>query len=308
MENVNLSYILTTRNKLPFLTYGLNRLIQNLQSDEEIIVVDAGSTDGTVDFLKNLYKEGKINQFVSESDNGEGHGFNKGFLLANGILLKVITDDDFFNFKALQECKTIMLDNNHLDVMIGNICSTQIEDFDQIYCETKVVDNFQNYIKTGTVFPFTGLSLMIRKNSIALTGLFSTNVTCVDTEFSLRITEIGVKIAWSNAIISIRIENVQSNLITIGKKKFLVELDRFLYFYDSKYRNQKNNLFIAIIRKFKSIILSLPNIKNLFKSSTIKAEQINLYSNSEHVERINKKCEDYVSNINKEKTNFIIPS
>jgi len=308
MKNVNLSYILTTRNKLPFLTYGLNRLIKNLQSDEEIIVVDAGSTDGTVDFLKNLYNEGKINQFVSESDNGEGHGFNKGFLLANGILLKIITDDDFFNFKAIQECKTIMLDNNHLDIMIGNICSTQIEDFDQIYCETKTEDNFQNYIKTGTVFPFTGLSLMIRKNSIALTGLFSTNVTCVDTEFSLRITEIGVKIAWSNAIISIRIENVQSNLITIGNKKFLLELDRFLYFYDSKYRNQKNNLFIAIIRKFKSITLILAKIKNLFKSSTTKAEQMNLYSNFEHVERINKKCEDYVLNVNNEKTNFIVPS
>ena len=308
MKNVNLSYILTTRNKLPFLTYGLNRLIKNLQSDEEIIVVDAGSTDGTVDFLKNLYNEGKINQFVSESDNGEGHGFNKGILLANGILLKLITDDDFFNFKAIQECKTIMLDNNHLDIMIGNICSTQIEDFDQIYFQTEVEDRFNNYIKTGKVFPFTGLSIMIRKNSIALTGLFSTNITCVDTEFSLRITEIGVKIAWSNAIISIRIENVQSNLITIGNKKFLLELDRFLYFYDSKYRNQKNNLFIAIIRKFKSITLILAKIKNLFKSSTTKAEQMNLYSNFEHVERINKKCEDYVLNVNNEKTNFIVPS
>ena len=307
MKSVNLSYVLTTRNKLPFLTYGLNRLIHNLKPDEEIIVIDAGSTDGTVDFLKHLYQEGKIHQFVSEPDNGEGHGFNKGILLANGILLKFITDDDFFNFKGIQECKTIMLDNNHLDVMIGNICSSQIEDFDQIYLQNEVEDRFKNYIKTGKVFPFTGLSLMIRKNSIALTGLFSTNITCVDTEFSLRITEIGVKIAWSSALICIRIENEQSNLVTIANKKYLVELDKFQYFYDSKYRNQKNNLFIATIRKFKSIILSLSNIKNLFKSSTTKAEQINLYCNTEYVERINKKCEDFILNFNKKTTNFIIP-
>ena len=163
MSLIKLSYVLTTRNKLPFLTIGLNRLIQNLQSDEEIIVVDADSNDGTVDFLKNLYKEGKIHQFVSESDHGEGHGFNKGVLLANGILIKIITDDDFFNYKAIQECKTIMLDNKNLDVMIGNIYNVPIDDFDQIICETTVEDNFKNYIKTGKVFPFTGLSLMIER-------------------------------------------------------------------------------------------------------------------------------------------------
>ncbi|MDA7656764.1 glycosyltransferase family 2 protein [bacterium] len=127
MNDVKLSYIVTTRNKLPFLTHGLNRLIQNLQSDEEVIVVDAGSTDNTIDFLRNLYKEGKIHQFISESDHGEGHGYNKGILLANGILIKVITDDDFFNFEAIQECKNIMLDNNHLDVIIGNVCNTNQE-------------------------------------------------------------------------------------------------------------------------------------------------------------------------------------
>ena len=68
MNSINLSYVLTTRNKLPYLTYGLNNLIQNLQKDEEIIVVDANSNDGTVDFLKNLYKDGKIQQFISEKD------------------------------------------------------------------------------------------------------------------------------------------------------------------------------------------------------------------------------------------------
>ena len=308
MKNIKLSYIITTRNKLPFLRHGLNRLIHNLQSDEEIIVVDACSDDGTIALLENLYNEGKIHQYVSESDNGEGHGYNKGLLLANGILIKLMTDDDFFNFKAIQECKSIMLENSHLDVMIGNVCSTQIEDFDEIYCETQIEDNFKNYIQTGLVFPFTGLSLMIKKKSIALTGLFSTNVTCVDTEFSLRITEIGVKIAWCNSVISIRIENGQSNLVNIGNEKFLEELDRFSYFYDLKYRIEKNKLSIAAVRKLKSSILSLHKKIGFFKSRPIKSQRINSSGYYEQIEIINKRCEDYVTNINDITTKFIIPS
>ena len=302
MKNVNLSYIVTTRNKLPFLTYGLNRLIQNLQSDEEIIVVDADSTDGTVDFLKNLYEDGKIHQFVSESDHGEGHGFNKGFLLANGILIKLITDDDFFNFKGIQECKKIMLENNHLDVMIGNTYATQLDDFDQIYCEAEVEDNFKNYIKTGKVFPFTGLSLMIRKNSIAFTGLFLSNIICVDTEFSLRLTSLGVNIGWTNAAIAIRIGNPQSNLHTTSKEKIEVEFDRFQYIYNSNYRVRKNNIFVIFLNKFKRFIKFL----NLSKQANIEIPKETITNHNNVIEIINKKCESYIVNLNKQKSNFII--
>lgn len=302
MKSVNLSYVLTTRNKLPFLTYGLNRLINNLKSDEEIIVVDAGSNDGTVDFLKNLYKEGKIHQFISESDNGEGHGYNKSILLANGILLKLISDDDFFNFKGIQECKKIMLENNHLDVMIGNTYNTQLDDFDQIYCETEVEDNFKNYIKTGKVFPFTGLSLMIRKSSIAFTGLFLSNITCVDTEFSLRLTSLGVNIGWTNAAIAIRIGNPQSNLHTTSKEKIAVEFDRFQYIYNSNYRARKNNIFAIFLNKFKRFIKFLI----LSKQANIEKPKKTITNPNNLIEIINKKCESYIVNLNKQKTNFII--
>ena len=302
MKSVNLSYLLTTRNKLPFLTYGLNRLINNLKSDEEIIVVDAGSNDGTVDFLKNLYKEGKIHQFISESDNGEGHGYNKSILLANGILLKLISDDDFFNFKGIQECKKIMLENNYIDVMIGNTYNTQLDDFDQIYCETEVEDNFKNYVKTGKVFPFTGLSLMIRKNSIAFTGLFLSNITCVDTEFSLRLTSLGANIGWTNAAIAIRIGNPQSNLHTTSKEKIAVEFDRFQYIYNSNYRARKNNIFVIFLNKFKRFI----KFFNLFKKANIEMPKKTITNPNKIIEIINKKCESYIVNLNKKKTNFII--
>jgi glycosyltransferase involved in cell wall biosynthesis len=303
MEKITLSYVITTRNKLPFLTYGLNRLIKNLKSDEEIIIVDAGSSDGTVEFLTSLYQKKIIHQFVTEPDFGEGHGFNKGFLLAKGDLIKIITDDDFFNYPAIQECKILMLKNKDIDVMIGNIYDTPIDNFEKIQLESMVENNFKNYVETGQVFPFTGLSLMIRKSSMALTGFFYSNIVCVDTEFALRITEIGVNIAWTDAAVAVRIGNPQSKLGNMNEKKYTVDLDRFQYFYNHEYRKRINNLLLTILRKFKTLF---KNTKKLFKVSSNQGSDLkNIYCTIEHIESVNKKCGEYILNLNKEKSNFI---
>ncbi len=58
----SLSYIIATRNRLPFLKITLGKLINELQQDEEIVVVDGNSSDGTKEYLKELFKEGKIHQ------------------------------------------------------------------------------------------------------------------------------------------------------------------------------------------------------------------------------------------------------
>tara|TARA_B110000438_G_C15699953_1_gene600603 strand:- start:162 stop:1073 length:912 start_codon:yes stop_codon:yes gene_type:complete len=301
---------MSTKNKLPFLTYGLNRLVNNLQSDEEIVIIDAGSTDGTVDYLENLYQKGKIHQFITEPDFGEGHGFNKGVLLARGRLIKVVSDDDFFNYPAIQESKKVMLANKNIDVMIGNVYGTYIDDFDKIYCEDHVEEDFKNYLENEEPFPFTGLSLMIRKDSIALTGLFYATIICVDTEFALRITEIGVQIGWSSAPIAIRIGNPKSKLENMNKKNVEIEMDKFLYFYDSKYRNRKNTLVFIILRKAKSMLRYFVNLINWSSSSHSKHSDYNdgkkIYCSTEYVIKINDKCKKYISEINEE-IKFILP-
>ena len=57
---IALSYIIATRNRLPFLTITLEKLIRELLEDEEIVVIDGNSADGTKEYLLQLYNEGKI--------------------------------------------------------------------------------------------------------------------------------------------------------------------------------------------------------------------------------------------------------
>ncbi|MDO7853079.1 glycosyltransferase family A protein [Hymenobacter convexus] len=242
-----LSYVLTTYNKLPFLRQVVERLIAARQPDEEIVVCDGGSKDGTKEYLQGLFEAGKIQQFVSERDKGEAHGFNKGFLRAQGVLLKLITDDDAFCYQAIAEAKQFMLANPEVDVLTGNTGLIHLEHLETVSFYDDVAENFRRWLDKKEVVWMIGLPLLIRRESLALTGLLHTGTVQVDTEFTYRITSLNVNLAWSTAIMSVRLENPQSNfrVMNSGQKWRRAsdeEADRIRYYYDKRYSSLKNVL------------------------------------------------------------------
>ena len=71
MPSITLSYLIVTKNKLPYLESSLEKVIDQKKPDEEILVADGGSTDGTKEYLAELKAQNKIDYFISEKDFGE---------------------------------------------------------------------------------------------------------------------------------------------------------------------------------------------------------------------------------------------
>ena len=281
----NMTYLITTYNKCTFLREVLTRLIGQLQSDEEIIVIDGGSTDGTVEYLSQLYKEGHIHQLLSQRDKGEAHGFNKGFLMARGELIKVITDDDAFYWPGIQACKQFMLSHPEVDLLASGGAGTEWAKNDPFIFES-YIDPFTKWQKISTPFAFCGLGLMIRRSSLPLLGLFHIGFIRVDAEFSMRVTAGSANLAWYDNPLWVRITNPDSNSV-----KYYNKACKEIEILDRMYLN-KTSLFLRTIRHIKNI---LRPIKKVIKK-TIK----NCYTQEDWPVRF-RLCDSWLNNENQKR-------
>ena len=196
MIKIELSYIISTFNRLAFLKITLDTLLKNLDEAEEIVVVDGASTDGTKEYLQKLYDEGKIHQFISEPDKNQAHGWNKAMLLARGTIIKKIIDDDVFCYKAIRICKQFMLSNPSIDVVISNDLSSSVNRYTNINKASRLAQFERWRNKEIASFTFGDVHLLIRRDSIPFIGLYNTSYVMMDWEYSLRISYLQANLVY----------------------------------------------------------------------------------------------------------------
>lgn len=92
MSEIDLSIIIPTYNRLPLLKEALDSFVGLLDCSYEVIVVDDGSTDGTVDFLRTLQEPYRV--FFQEHKGGNA-ARNYGLRAARGRYIKFLDDDDW---------------------------------------------------------------------------------------------------------------------------------------------------------------------------------------------------------------------
>jgi glycosyltransferase involved in cell wall biosynthesis len=97
----------------------LSVLCQNYD-DIEHIIIDAESTDGTIDLIHEI--NSPIVTLVSEGDNGLYEAINKGIDLSTGEIIGILNSDDkFSSHDILCDIKSIFQNNNDVDCIYGNV-------------------------------------------------------------------------------------------------------------------------------------------------------------------------------------------
>jgi glycosyltransferase involved in cell wall biosynthesis len=91
----------------------------------EYIVVDGGSSDGTVELLRS--RDGDIDLWVSEPDRGISDAFNKGIALASGEYLALVNSDDWLEPQQLATAVDALAASN-ADFVFGNLMLHDAED------------------------------------------------------------------------------------------------------------------------------------------------------------------------------------
>lgn len=92
----------------------LNQSYKNI----EYIIIDGGSSDGTIDIIKRYDKE--ISWWLSEPDKGLYDAMNKGIKLANGELIGMINSDDWYEPNAVELIVNSYLENPDKRIFHGD--------------------------------------------------------------------------------------------------------------------------------------------------------------------------------------------
>ena len=95
---MRISIVTVAYNAVNTIEKTILSVIKQDYEDIEYIIIDGGSTDGTVDIIEK-YKE-SLSFFVSESDNGMYDALAKGFNHVTGDIIAYINADDFYQPQA----------------------------------------------------------------------------------------------------------------------------------------------------------------------------------------------------------------
>jgi len=93
-DNPLVTVITVVFNGSQTLEHTILSVIEQSYSNFEYIIVDGGSTDSTLDILRN--HEGNIDYWISAKDGGIYDAINKGISLARGDYIGMLNADDYF--------------------------------------------------------------------------------------------------------------------------------------------------------------------------------------------------------------------
>jgi glycosyltransferase involved in cell wall biosynthesis len=105
-------------NQAAFLEETILSVLNQSYPNIEYIVVDGGSTDGSLDIIKKY--EDRLAWWVSEPDNGQSDAINKGFRHATGKIYNWLNSDDILYPDAVKVAVHFMQKHPDREVVYGD--------------------------------------------------------------------------------------------------------------------------------------------------------------------------------------------
>ena len=249
-----ISIITVVFNGEKFIEKTIKSVLSQTYQNIEYIIIDGGSTDGTVDIIKKYGS--KIDLWKSEKDNGIYDAMNKGISLATGEVISLINSDDYYYRNKTIETIMSIFNNDKVDICYGDCIQVSRNDETKVIRYWKSKDlTYKNY-HYGWYPPHP--SFFVTKKMYEKYGTFDTNIKIAsDVDLMLRFLNIKSTndIYSPNILVSVRAGGLSNKNFT-NTMKLNLEIWKSLKKY-----NLNKSVFHYILGKLLSRILQFYNAK-----------------------------------------------
>lgn len=102
MSNSKVSLLIPIYNVEKYLAECLDSAVAQTLEDIEIICINDGSTDASLDIIKSYAERDKRVKIIDKKNSGYGASMNRGLDVATGEYIGILESDDFFEPDALE--------------------------------------------------------------------------------------------------------------------------------------------------------------------------------------------------------------
>lgn len=179
---MKISVITTVYNAKETIVDCLDSVAEQTYCHREHIVIDGGSSDGTLTLLQQRYEQ--LTDLVSEPDDGIYDGLNKGIALATGEVIGFLHSDDVFTSKhVLKKVASIFEADDSVSAVYGDLLYVQRSMPDRVIRTWQSSSFVPHLLKQGWMPPHP--TLYVRREWYELIGGFDTRYRIAADYFSI---------------------------------------------------------------------------------------------------------------------------
>lgn len=183
-----ITVITPSYNQGDYLERTIQSVINQGYPNLEYMVIDGGSTDNSVDIIKQYADQ--IDWWVSEKDEGQTHAINKGLQLATGDIIAYLNSDDTYIDQSLF-CVAKHFTQSNIKWLVGQCDQIDPDDNTIGALQHRMPENFASYLRRDSgLIPQP--SSFWAKDTFKNLGHFRRDlVCCFDYEWNCRLLNAG---------------------------------------------------------------------------------------------------------------------
>ncbi len=183
---MKISIITATKNNKPGLLRAIECVREQTYKNVEHIIVDGGSTDGTVESIKNEQLTIKNLSYISGEDSGIYDAINKGINLAGGDIIGLLHSDDLYAHENVISSVAEVFNSTGADAVYADLQYVDNKNPDKIFRNWKAGEFDRKALKYGWMPPHP--ALFIKRHLFNQYGFYDESLTiAADYEFVLRV-------------------------------------------------------------------------------------------------------------------------